>query len=250
LAATVDFDILNYMQSHDIDYIMEVTDKTRADIKGGTLIDYDGHLRLLEIAMVPPDKVEEFKSIKKFKIFNTNNIWLRLSAIQKVVETNALKDIDVIENVKRVKGSAVVQLETAIGAAIQFFPKAIGINVPRTRFLPVKDTSDLFTVRSELYTLKDGSLIMNPNRPLPGAPLVKLGNEFKKVGDFVERIPEIPDILELDQLTISGNVYLGSKITLKGTVIIVAGDGCRIDIPSGAILENKVVTGNLRILDH
>jgi UDP-N-acetylglucosamine pyrophosphorylase len=31
----------------------------------------------------------------------------------------------------------------------------------------------------------------------------------------MERIPEIPDILELDQLTISGNVYLGSKITLK-----------------------------------
>jgi UTP--glucose-1-phosphate uridylyltransferase len=38
--------------------------------------------------------------------------------------------------------------------------------------------------------------------------------------------------------------------TIQGTVIIVAGDGCRIDIPSGAILENKVVTGNLRILDH
>jgi UTP--glucose-1-phosphate uridylyltransferase len=37
---------------------------------------------------------------------------------------------------------------------------------------------------------------------------------------------------------------------LKGTVIIVANHGNRIDIPSGSILENKVVSGNLRILDH
>ena len=36
---------------------MEVTDKTKADIKGGTLIDYDGHVRLLEIAQVPPERM-------------------------------------------------------------------------------------------------------------------------------------------------------------------------------------------------
>lgn len=36
----------------------------------------------------------------------------------------------------------------------------------------------------------------------------------------------------------------------QGTVIIVANHGQRIDIPSGSILENKVVSGNLRILDH
>lgn len=37
---------------------------------------------------------------------------------------------------------------------------------------------------------------------------------------------------------------------LKGTVIIIANHGDRIDIPAGAILENKIVSGNLRILDH
>lgn len=36
----------------------------------------------------------------------------------------------------------------------------------------------------------------------------------------------------------------------QGTVIIIANHGDRIDIPSGAILENKIVSGNLRILDH
>jgi UTP--glucose-1-phosphate uridylyltransferase len=61
------------------EFLMEVTDKTKADIKvrhcprpttlllilfiqGGTLIDYEGSIRLLEIAQVPSEHVEEFKS--------------------------------------------------------------------------------------------------------------------------------------------------------------------------------------------
>ena len=39
-------------------------------------------------------------------------------------------------------------------------------------------------------------------------------------------------------------------IVTQGTVIIIANHGDRIDIPSGAMLENKIVSGNLRILDH
>ena len=42
-------------------------------------------------------------------------------------------------------------------------------------------------------------------------------------------------------------VYL---FAAQGTVIIIANHGDRIDIPSGAMLENKIVSGNLRILDH
>jgi len=37
---------------------------------------------------------------------------------------------------------------------------------------------------------------------------------------------------------------------LQGTIIIIANHGERIDIPPGAVLENKIVSGNLRILDH
>ena len=36
----------------------------------------------------------------------------------------------------------------------------------------------------------------------------------------------------------------------QGTVTIIANHGDRIDIPPGAVLENKIVSGNLRILDH
>lgn len=250
LAATVDFDILAHMEDSKSEFLMEVTDKSRADIKGGTLITYHGKVKLLEIAQVPKQYVPEFQSIKKFKIFNTNNLWVNLRAIKRVVETGALKAIDIIANPKVVDNVPVIQLETAAGAAIQFFQNAHGINVPRSRFLPVKNTSDLFLLQSDLYSIQNGTLIVNPARPFPSVPVVKLGDKFKYVSDYNKRLGGKVNLLELDQLTISGDVTLGRDLVLKGTVIIVANAGCRIDIPNGAILEDKVVTGNLRILDH
>ena len=88
---------------------------------------------------------------------------------------------------------------------------------------------------------------------------------------MLERFENIPDMLELDHLTVSGDVTFGKNVTChfvwvcvhlchsylyvclfatQGTVIIIANHGDRIDIPSGAMLENKIVSGNLRILDH
>jgi len=93
---------------------------------------------------------------------------------------------------------------------------------------------------------------MNPTRAasFPIAPLVKLGENFLKVSDYMSRFKGIPDILELDHLTVSGDVTFGQRVILRGTVIIVANHGSRIDIPSGSIFENKVISGNIRILNH
>jgi len=60
----------------------------------------------------------------------------------------------------------------------------------------------------------------------------------------------VPDIVGLDHLTVSGNVYFGSGVVLKGTVIIVCNEGSRIDIPTNSLLENVVVTGSLRVVAH
>lgn len=104
---------------------------------------------------------------------------------------------------------------------------------------------------SNLYSLHQGKLVMNPLRAFPTVPLVKLGDEhFQKVAHFLSRFETIPNILELDHLTVSGNVSFGANVVLKGTVIIIANHGERIDIPAGSLLENKIVSGNLRILDH
>lgn len=52
-----------------------------------------------------------------------------------------------------------------------------GVNVPRSRFLPVKKTSDLLLVMSNLYQIEaDGTLRMNVARSYPSVPLVKLGD--------------------------------------------------------------------------
>ena len=68
--------------------------------------------------------------------------------------------------------------------------------------------------------------------------------------EFLDRFKSIPDILELDHLTVSGDVTFGKGVILRGTVIIIANHGDRIDVPSGAILDNKIMSGNLRILTH
>ena len=255
LGATVDLRILQHMIDNKSEYIMELTDKTKADVKGGTIIDYEGSVRLLEIAQVPKEHVNEFKSIKKFKYFNTNNIWMNLKAVKRVVENNELA-MEIIPNAKSIsadkKGESdisIIQLETAVGAAIRHFQNAQGVNVPRRRFLPVKTCSDLMLVKSDLFTLRHGELVIDPNRFGP-APLIKLGTDFKKVSSFQSRIPSIPKIMELDHLTITGAVNLGRNVTLKGTVIIVATESSTIDIPPGSVLENVVVQGSLRLLEH
>ncbi|XP_077438805.1 UDP-glucose pyrophosphorylase 2b isoform X3 [Vanacampus margaritifer] len=264
LGATVDLHILNHLVGRHngkrCEFVMEVTDKTRADVKGGTLIEYEGKLRLLEIAQVPKAHVDEFKSVTKFKIFNTNNLWISLAAIKRLQRQKAM-DMEVIVNTKTLDGGQnVIQLETAVGAAIKCFDNAMGINVPRSRFLPVKTTSDLLLVMSNLYSLDAGSLTMSPRREFPTTPHVKLGSSFTKVPcykncgagvqEYLTRFESIPDMLELDHLTVSGDVTFGKNVSLKGTVIIIANHGDRIDIPAGSMLENKIVSGNLRIMDH
>ncbi|KAK7305639.1 hypothetical protein VNO77_43546 [Canavalia gladiata] len=242
LGAVVDLKILNHLIQHKNEYCMEVTPKTLADVKGGTLISYEGRVQLLEIAQVPDEHVSEFKSIEKFKIFNTNNLWVNLKAVKRLVEADALK-MEIIPNPKEVDGVKVLQLETAAGAAIRFFDKAIGINVPRSRFLPVKATSDLLLVQSDLYTLQDGFVVRNPARANPENPSIELGPEFKKVSNFLSRFKSIPSIVELDSLKVAGDVWFGAGVILKGKVSIVAKPGAKLEIPDRAVIANKEING-------
>lgn len=218
LGATVDLNILNLLlqPTKNIEFVMEVTDKTRADVKGGTLIQYENKLRLLEIAQVPSERIEDFKSVKTFKFFNTNNLWVKLDAVERVLDQGSLDMEIIINNKTLANGLNVIQLETAVGAAMKVFDGGIGINVPRCRFLPVKKSSDLLLVMSNLYSLSHGSLVMSPQRMFPTTPLVKLGdNHFAKVKEFLGRFANIPDLIELDHLTVSGDVTFGRGVSLK-----------------------------------
>ncbi|KAJ7072205.1 UTP-glucose-1-phosphate uridylyltransferase [Mycena amicta] len=248
LGAVVDPRILQHMVDTGAEFLMEVTNKTKADIKGGTLIEYNGAIRLLEIAQVPPEYTAEFKSVRKFKIFNTNNLWIDLKALKRIM-TDGGMNLDVIENQKVTeKGEAVIQLETAAGAAIKHFQNAVGINVPRHRFLPVKNCSDLLLVKSDVYSLENGQLVPNPSRMFATTPVIQLGDQFKKVQQFLKRFKSIPSIVDLDLLTVSGDIYFGAGVTLRGTVIILANDGQCVTIPDGAVLADRLVNGNLTVI--
>ncbi|KAJ6587054.1 UTP--glucose-1-phosphate uridylyltransferase [Mycena vulgaris] len=254
LGAVVNGRILQHMVDTQAEFLMEVTDKTKADVKGGTLIDYDGSIRLLEIAQVPTEHTEDFKSVRKFKIFNTNNLWIDLKGLKRVMDNGGM-ELEIIINPKVTdRGEAVIQLETAAGAAIKHFKNAHGINVPRSRFLPVKSCSDLLLIKSDIYSLEHGELVISPERMFATTPVIKLGDHFKKIQQFQKRFKKIPNIIELDHLTVTGDVYFGRNVTLRGTVIgelfdLVANEGQRIDIPDGCVLENRLISGNLTMTE-
>lgn len=249
LGAVVDPKILQYMTDSDAEFLMEVTNKTKADVKGGTLIEYDGIVRLLEIAQVSDEHSEEFKSIRKFNIFNTNNLWINLNALKKIMDNGGM-NLEIIVNSKVIDdGRSVIQLETAAGAAIRHFRNVRGINVPRSRFLPVKSCSDLLLIKSDVYSIQHGRPVISEERMFQTTPVIKLDEHFKKIQDFHARFKTIPKIVDLDHLTVSGDVYFGRTVTLRGTVIIIANDGQRIDIPDGCVLENRLLSGNLNVTE-
>ena len=54
------------------------------------------------LVQVPKDNVDEFKSIKKFKVFNTNNLWVSLRAIKRLLDEETMR-VEVIAN-RKVRG--------------------------------------------------------------------------------------------------------------------------------------------------
>jgi UTP--glucose-1-phosphate uridylyltransferase len=129
-------------------------------------------------------------------------------------------ELEIIVNPKTTDdGVPVIQLETAAGAAIKHFSNAHGINVPRARFLPVKACSDLLLIKSDIYSISHGELVMNEARMFDNIPVIKLSDHFKKIQNFQKRFKKIPKIIELDHLTVTGDVYFGRNVTLRGTVI-------------------------------
>ncbi|KAG5720447.1 UTP--glucose-1-phosphate uridylyltransferase, partial [Termitomyces sp. T112] len=182
LGAVVDSRILRHAADTRADFIMEVTDRTNMDIETGTLIDYDGTIRLLEIGQVPSDNVKDFTSVRQFKDFNTNNLWINLRALKKIMDKGGM-DLEIIGNPKVTDdGRSILQLETAAGAAIRYFSNAHGINVPRSRFTPVRSCADLLLLKSDLFALEDGRPVLSKDRLFNTIPVIKLGNSFQKAG--------------------------------------------------------------------
>ncbi len=237
LGAVSDSRIAHTMLANDIPFVMEMTPKTPADIKGGTLYeDSEGKLHLLELAQVPQRHVDEFCSTRKFTVFNTNNIWIHLRHLKKRMEQGPM-DLNLIVNEKQVAGRPVIQLETAIGAGLESFDGAKGLVVGRDRFLPVKNTSDLMLIQSGLFVFEGGRMIRNPTCNQKTLPLINWKVPFTDLEEFQKRIPVIPDMRELEFLEMEGDVYFEGEASLKGRVTLIGNDK-PIRIAPGTCLEN------------
>jgi len=229
LGAVMDTKILGYFAQNDLPFMMEVADRTAADKKGGHLAKRpDGQLILRESAQCPEEDTPAFQDITRHKYFNTNNLWLNLVALQKVLaEKDGILGLPMIRNSKTVNPrdgatTPVYQLETAMGSAIAVFAGAGAIRVRRTRFAPVKKTNDLLAVRSDAYIMtEDFRVILNPARQ-GSQVVVDLDSSIYKLIDQMEaRFPHgAPSLLKCTKLTVNGDVKFGRGITITGDVTI------------------------------
>ena len=159
LGATLDLSILSYFAGSDAPFMMECCKRTPNDKKGGHLAKRvsDGQLILRESAMCADEDEEAFQDISKHRFFNTNNLWIRLDKLKEIINENGgFIPLPMIKNKKTVdpkddSSQKVLQLETAMGAAIECFKGATAIVVPRTRFAPVKKCNDLLLLRSQYF---------------------------------------------------------------------------------------------------
>ncbi|MBQ7568461.1 UTP--glucose-1-phosphate uridylyltransferase, partial [bacterium] len=244
LGAVVDERILQYMHSNDIDFLMEVAVRCAMDRKGGHLARYnDGKLVLRESAMCPPDEIEEFQNIEHYGYFNTNSLWVSISALCRLLELHGgLFELPLIVNRKTIdprntNSPKVVQLETAMGAAISLFPHAQAIVVPRQRFAPVKTVADLIALRSDAYELsEDYQIRLVPSRKMP--PVVEVGSDVRFVGDIERIMPYgVPSLRECNRLRLSGPVSFGRNVRCVGDVSIAT--DTFYEIPVGAVLGDS-----------
>jgi UTP--glucose-1-phosphate uridylyltransferase len=223
LGATVDPKILGYMISQNLDFIMETTPKTLADIKGGTLITRKStqKLELLESIQVEDEHLADFQNIQTFKIFNTNNIWVKISALKEIYHKQKLS-LSLMVNPKTVNQTPIIQLETAMGSAIKCFSNTSSIIVPRTRFFPVKNTTDLLLIRSDfLQKNQNGTFQINPQRKKGNSiPKITLSDNFKNIRDFEKHFPHIPSLINCESLTLEGDIYIDENVTFEGNVTI------------------------------
>ena len=242
LAAVLEPRVLAWIAREEIPFVMEVTDRTEADRKGGHIAKRpEGGYLLRETAQTPEEDLDALQDISRHRYVNTNNLWVDLEALKALMaERKGVLGLPLIVNRKTVDPGdkstpEVFQLETAMGAAIGVFEGARPLRVPRSRFSPVKSTEDLLGLRSDAYVLtEDARVELDPRRDHK-PPIIDLDDEhYKRLRDFEERFPDgAPSLVEAERFSVEGDVTFGRDVVVRGTVRV---EGPR-EIPDGEVLE-------------
>lgn len=208
-------------------YAPEMCRRTPADVKGGHLAvrKSDGRIILRDTAQTPPEQMSYFTDQFRHPFFHTNNLWFDLQVLRDtLVERQGILGLPLIRNEKTVDPSdasstPVIQMETAMGAAVEAFEGATAVEVPRSRFLPVKTTNDLLLVRSDVYEVdEDGLLQMVPEE----ACTVSLDPRYyKRIADFEARFAQgVPSIRDAHTLTVTGDWTFENDVVATGDAVV------------------------------
>ncbi|MFD6175917.1 MULTISPECIES: UTP--glucose-1-phosphate uridylyltransferase [unclassified Isoptericola] len=238
LGAAPDGAIAAWFAASGAPYAAEMCLKSPADVKGGQLVvrKSDGRIVQRETAQTHPDDVDVSLDPSVHPYFHTNNLWFDLEALAAELDrTGGVLELPLIRNEKTVdptdaSSPEVVQIESAMGAAVAVFEGATAIEVGRERFLPVKTTSDLLLMRSDVYELTDDYRLVAQ----VAAPLVKLSTTYKTISRFDERFAAgAPSLRAASSLTVEGDWTFGAGVRAEGDAAL-ADAGEPATVPAGA----------------
>ena len=236
LGAVPDARMAGWFAGTGAPFALEAVRRTPSDRKGGHFArrNTDGRLILRETAQTPPDEAGD---IERHRFTSTNNLWFDIEAMRTALaERDGNLGLPVIVNRKTVDPTdpdspAVVQLETAMGAAIEVFEDSTTVAVGRDRFIPVKTTNDLLVVRSDCYALADGHRLVQTTDEIPFVDLAKC---YKTVDALDARFPGgAPSLANATSFVVQGDWTFGEGVTVVGDVELGPEGGT---VPDGTTL--------------
>jgi UTP--glucose-1-phosphate uridylyltransferase len=244
LGAVPDARVAGWFATSGAPFAIEAVRRTPSDRKGGHFArrKSDGRIVLRESAQTPDADRAALADLDRHRYTSTNNLWFDLDAMARTLdERQGILGLPLIRNVKNVdpadkKSPEVIQIETAMGAAIEVFEGARTIEVGRDRFVPVKTTDDLLVLRSDIYDIgQDYVLDQSATR----VPFIDLDDRFYKlVDEFDKRFPDgAPSLREASALRVQGDVTFGRGVRVVGDVELATPSAQRID--PGAVLSGR-----------
>ncbi|MCM0621448.1 UTP--glucose-1-phosphate uridylyltransferase [Nocardioides bruguierae] len=243
LGATPDPKVAGWFAGTGAPFAIEAVRRTPSDRKGGHFARRraDDRLVLRETAQTLDEDKAALADLERHRYCSTNNIWVDLRALKAVLdERDGVLGLPMIRNEKNVDPAdkstpKVVQVESAMGAAIEVFEGATLIEVGRDRFVPVKTTNDLLVLRSDVYAVGEDFVLDQVSDDLP---FIDLDDDFYKlVEDFDSRFPEgAPSLVQATALRVQGDVTFGKGVEVVGDVTVAGEAGQRIE--PGTVLKD------------
>ncbi|MGA8845933.1 MAG: UTP--glucose-1-phosphate uridylyltransferase, partial [Nocardioides sp.] len=242
LGAVPDPRVAGWFAASGAPFAIEAVRRTASDRKGGHFArrKSDGRIVLRETAQTPQADADALADLERHRYCSTNNLWFDLGAMKLALDLReGILGLPLIRNVKPVDPAdpataKVIQVETAMGAAVEVFEGSALIEVGRDRFVPVKTTNDLLVLRSDVYEVGTDFVL---DQVAGDVPFVDLDDSiYKFVGEFDKRFPEgAPSLAKASSLRITGDVSFGRGVQVIGDVLLDSPGAERIE--PGTVLQ-------------